>query len=44
MKKAPLRAFLFAKGLSNGDVAVARRGTVFQEIRQGAGFETGGFV
>ena len=30
------------KGLSSDDVAVAR-GTVSQEIRPGAGFETGGF-
>ena len=31
------------KGLSNDDVGVAR-GTVFQEVRPGAGFKTGGFV
>ena len=36
--------FLFAKkGLSNDDVEVAR-GTVFQEVRPGAGFKTGEFV
>ena len=32
----------FAKGLPNGDVGGAR-GTVFQEIRPGAGFEAGDF-
>ena len=35
--------FLDCKGLSNDDVGVAR-GTVFQEIRPGAGFKTGDFV
>ena len=36
--------FLFAKeGLSTDDVRVAK-GTVFQEIRTWAGFETGDFV
>ena len=30
------------EGLSNDDVGVAR-GTVFQEIRPGAGFKTGDF-
>ena len=36
--------FLFAKkGLSNDDVG-GTRGTAFQEIRPGAGFETGDFV
>ena len=32
--------FLVCKGISNGDVGVAR-GAIFQEIRPGAGFETG---
>ena len=31
--------FLLSKGLLNDDVGVAR-GTVFQEIRPGAGFKT----
>ena len=35
--------FLGCKGLSNDDIEVAR-GTVFQEIRPGVGFKTGGFV
>ena len=35
--------FLVCKGLTIDDVRVAR-GTVFQEIRPGAGFETGHFV
>ena len=35
--------FRVCKGLSNDDVGVAR-GTVFQEIRPGAGFKTGNFV
>ena len=35
--------FLVCKGLSNDDVGVAR-GTIFQEIRPGAGFKTGDFV
>ena len=33
----------FAKGLSNDDDWVAK-GTVFQELRMGAGFKTGEFV
>ena len=37
------RYFLVCKGLSNDDVGRAR-GTVFQEIRPGAGFETCDFV
>ena len=32
------------KGLTIDDVGVSRRDTVFQEIRPGAGFETGDFV
>ena len=35
--------FLVCKGLSNDDVG-GTRGTEFQEIRPGAGFETGDFV
>ena len=35
--------FLIFKGLSNDDVRVAR-GTVFQEIRPGAGFKTADFA
>ena len=35
--------FLVCKGLSIDDVGVSRD-TVFQEIRPGAGFETGDFV
>ena len=35
--------FLSCKALSNDDVWVAR-GTVFQEIRPGAGFKTADFV
>ena len=35
--------FLGRKDLSNDDVRVAR-GTVFQEIRPGAGFKTGDLV
>ena len=35
--------FLVCKGLSNDDVGAAR-GSVFQEIRPGAGFKTVGFV
>ena len=31
------------KGLSSDDVGVAR-GTVFQQIRTGVGFETGDFI
>ena len=34
---------LVCRGLSIDDVGVSRN-TVFQEIRPGAGFETGGFV
>ena len=43
MKKNILKHFLVCIGLSNDDVGVAR-GTVFQEIRPGAGFKTGDFV
>ena len=35
--------FFFCKGLSNGNVGVAR-GTVFRKIRPGASFKTGDFV
>ena len=35
--------FLVSQIMSNGDVRGAR-GTVFQEIRPGAGFKTGDFV
>ena len=35
--------FLLCKGLSNDDVGGARD-TLFQQIRPGAGFETGDFV
>ena len=38
-----LRAFLGCKGLSNDDIEVAGA-TAFQEIRPGAGFNTGDFV
>ena len=37
-KKSP-SIFLVGKGLSNDDVEVAR-GTVFQEVRPGAGFKS----
>ena len=37
------RLSCFCKRLSNDDVGVAR-GTMFHEIRPGAGFETGDFV
>ena len=44
MNKISSLVFLLAKkGLSNDDVSVAR-GTVFEEIRPGAAFETGDFV
>ena len=44
IKSRPPCIFLFAmEGLSNNDVGVAR-GTVFQEVRPGAGFKTGDFV
>ena len=42
-EKNILKKFLVCKGLSNGDVGVARR-TVFQGIRPGAGFKTGDFA
>ena len=34
---------LGCKGLSNDDIEVVR-GTVFREVRPGAGFKTGNFV
>ena len=43
MKKISALSFLVYGGLSNDDVGVAR-GTLFQEIRPGAGFKTGDFV
>ena len=43
MKRMSSQIFLFRKGLSNGNVGVAR-GAVFQEIRPGVGFETGDSV
>ena len=43
LKKHPLKHFHACKGLSNDDAGAAR-GTVFQEVRPGAGFETGDFV
>ena len=43
MKNTIFIYFLVGKGLSNDDVGEAR-GTVFQKIRPGAGFETGDFV
>ena len=36
--------FVVCKGLSIDDAGVAIKDTVFQEIRSGAGFETGDFV
>ena len=42
-KTSQTNDFLVLKGPSNGDVGVAM-GTVFQEIRAGAAFETGDFV
>ena len=45
MKNKILKHFLLWSGLSNYDVGVSKGGTVFPEIRPGAGFETGdGFV
>ena len=35
---------LVCRGLPNDDVVRRGRGTVFQEIRPGAGFKTGDFV
>ena len=43
MKNSIFLFFFACKGLSNDDVGAAR-GTVFQEIRPGVGFETGDFV
>ena len=43
MKKKNILIYLVCKGLLNDDVGVAR-GTMFQEIRPGAGFKTGDFV
>ena len=43
LKKIVSICFVICKGLSNDDVEVAR-GTVFQEVRPGAIFETGHFV
>ena len=43
MKKTTFIYSLACKGLSNDDVGVAM-GTVFQEIRPGAGSKTGDFV
>ena len=42
-EKSILKHFHACKGLSNDDIGAAR-GTVFQEIRPGAGFKTGHFV
>ena len=42
-EKDTLKYILVCKGLSNDDVGMAI-GTVVQEIRPGAGFETGDFV
>ena len=42
-KKSICKYYFVRGGLSNDDVRVAR-GTVFQEIRPGAGFKTGDFV
>ena len=45
-EKNILKHFHACKGLSNlsNDDVGAARGTVFQEIRPGAGFKTGDFV
>ena len=43
MTKYNLQIFSCLKGPSN-DHVMGARGTVFQEIRPGAGFETGDFV
>ena len=43
IKKWSPCVLLFCKGPSNDDVGVAR-GTVFQEVRPGAGFKSGDFV
>ena len=43
MKSTSSHSFLVCNGLSNNEVGVAR-GTVYQEIRPGAGFKTGHFV
>ena len=36
--------FLVCEGLSYDNIGVARGTTIFQEIRPGPGFKTGGFV
>ena len=43
-KKSIFTCVLVCTGLSNDDVGVVARGTVFQDIRPGAGFKTGDFV
>ena len=43
MKNKIFTCFLVCKGRSN-DYVERARGTVFQEIRPGAGFQTGDFV
>ena len=43
MKNNIITSFLVCEGRSNDD-AEGARGTVFQEIRPGAGFKTGDFV
>ena len=43
-KKSIFTCVLVCTGLSNDDVGVVARGTVFQDIRPGAGFKTGNFV
>ena len=44
MKNTIFTYFLVCQGLSNDDVGVPTRGTVFEEIWPGAGFKTGDFV
>ena len=43
LKKSPSLYFVVWKGHPNDDAGVAR-GTIFQEVRPGAGFKTGDFV
>ena len=43
-KKSVHTIFLVCKGLTIDDVGGVSRDTVFQEIRPGAGFETGDFA
>ena len=44
MENISFNIFLFAKGNQSNDGVGVPRGMTFQELRPGAGFETGGFV